>query len=213
MCTTFASAVCATLRLAAAPFTLVWRRRRLSCDGCGERHLETEIAARQRRSSDERESVTRLLAKAEAERKKLLDAYYAGAVDVDAATPKIEQARIGIEARSAEDRLAAVEDGLAEQREVLESAMGKAANCGKAYGLAGHKTRRRFNHAVINRIEVREGRIVNVAYQQPFDVLFRASEFEYGDSVGRRGLEPLTPCASCKCATNCANGPTAGCRA
>src|SRR5580704_18072633 len=27
--------------------------------------------------------------------------------------------------------------------------------------------------------------------------------------VGRRGLEPLTPCASCKCATNCANGPFA----
>jgi hypothetical protein len=26
-------------------------------------------------------------------------------------------------------------------------------------------------------------------------------------SVGRRGLEPLTPCVSCKCATNCANGP------
>ena len=26
--------------------------------------------------------------------------------------------------------------------------------------------------------------------------------------VGRRGLEPLTPCASCKCATSCANGPT-----
>ena len=25
--------------------------------------------------------------------------------------------------------------------------------------------------------------------------------------VGRRGLEPLTPCASCKCATSCANGP------
>jgi site-specific DNA recombinase len=29
-------------------------------------------------------------------------------------------------------------------------------------------------------------------------------------SVGRRGLEPLTPCASCKCATNCANGPVGG---
>ena len=26
--------------------------------------------------------------------------------------------------------------------------------------------------------------------------------------MGRRGLEPLTPCASCKCATNCANGPS-----
>jgi hypothetical protein len=27
--------------------------------------------------------------------------------------------------------------------------------------------------------------------------------------VGRTGLEPVTPCASCKCATNCANGPSA----
>ena len=25
--------------------------------------------------------------------------------------------------------------------------------------------------------------------------------------VGRTGLEPVTPCASCKCATSCANGP------
>jgi hypothetical protein len=25
--------------------------------------------------------------------------------------------------------------------------------------------------------------------------------------VGRAGLEPTTPCVSCKCATNCANGP------
>jgi hypothetical protein len=28
-----------------------------------------------------------------------------------------------------------------------------------------------------------------------------------GFRVGREGLEPPTPCASCKCATNCANGP------
>src|SRR5438067_13345941 len=28
--------------------------------------------------------------------------------------------------------------------------------------------------------------------------------------VGRTGLEPVTPCASCKCATNCANGPGGG---
>ena len=27
-------------------------------------------------------------------------------------------------------------------------------------------------------------------------------------AVGRTGLEPVTPCASCKCATNCANGPS-----
>jgi hypothetical protein len=28
-----------------------------------------------------------------------------------------------------------------------------------------------------------------------------------GQVVGRTGLEPVTPCASCKCATSCANGP------
>jgi hypothetical protein len=29
----------------------------------------------------------------------------------------------------------------------------------------------------------------------------------WGYAVGRAGLEPTTPCVSCKCATNCANGP------
>jgi hypothetical protein len=29
----------------------------------------------------------------------------------------------------------------------------------------------------------------------------------WSNSVGRAGLEPTTPCVSCKCATNCANGP------
>ena len=32
-------------------------------------------------------------------------------------------------------------------------------------------------------------------------------QFTRSERVGRRGLEPLTPCASCKCATSCANGP------
>ena len=34
-----------------------------------------------------------------------------------------------------------------------------------------------------------------------------SNRFPSSEVVGRRGLEPLTPCASCKCATNCANGP------
>jgi hypothetical protein len=37
-----------------------------------------------------------------------------------------------------------------------------------------------------------------------FTALYLLSHLNW---VGRRGLEPLTPCASCKCATNCANGP------
>jgi hypothetical protein len=33
--------------------------------------------------------------------------------------------------------------------------------------------------------------------------------FHQFNEVGRAGLEPTTPCVSCKCATNCANGPRA----
>ena len=54
---------------------------------------------------------------------------------------------------------------------------------------------------------MRDGHLVEAAYKEPFDLLFAVSKLEYDVVVGRRGLEPLTPCASCKCATNCANGP------
>ena len=67
--------------------------------------LEAEITARQHRNAAEREFLTRKLAKADTERRKLLDAYYANAIDVT--TLKAEQARIAADVRSAEERLAA----------------------------------------------------------------------------------------------------------
>ena len=167
--------------------------------------LEAEITAGQHRNAAERELLTRKLAKAETERRKLLDAYYASAIDVT--TLKAEQTRIAADVRSAEERLAGVDAHLAEWQEILETAMHFATNCAKAYARASAPTRRRFNQAVFSRIDVRDGEIAAVGYHPPFDLLFSSSEFEYGDLVGRRGLEPLTPCASCKCATNCANGP------
>ena len=47
--------------------------------------------------------MTRKLAKADTERRKLLDAYYANAIDVT--TLKAEQARIAADVRAAEERL------------------------------------------------------------------------------------------------------------
>ena len=52
-----------------------WRKRL-------REELEAEITARQHRNAAEREFLTRKLAKADTERRKLLDAYYAGAIDV-----------------------------------------------------------------------------------------------------------------------------------
>ena len=59
--------------------------------------LEAEITARQHRNTAEREFLTRKLAKADTERRKLLDAYYAAAIDVT--TLKTEQARIAADVR------------------------------------------------------------------------------------------------------------------
>ena len=115
------------------------------------------------------------------QRRKLLDAYYAGAIDVT--TLKTEQARIGSDIRLAEERLAAVDAHLAEWQEILETAMRFATNCATAYARASAQTRRRFNQAVFERIEVRDGKIAAYSYHPPFDLLFSSSEFEYGDVV------------------------------
>ncbi len=59
-----------------------------------------------------RSRVTRRLGRAEAERRKLLDAYHAGAIDVP--TLKTEQARIGADITAANDRLADLDANLTE---------------------------------------------------------------------------------------------------
>ena len=135
-----------------------------------------------------REFLARKLAKAETERRKLLDAYYAGAIDV--AVLKTEQSRIATDIRGAEERLAGVDAHLAEWQEILETAVRFATNCAKAYGRGSAPTRRRFNQAVFKRIEVRDGKILAYTCHEPFDVLFSTPEFEYRDLVEAMGLEP-----------------------
>ncbi len=109
--------------------------------------LETEITLRQHRNASEREFLTRKLAKAEAERRKPPDAYYAGAIDV--ATIKMEEARIGSDIREAEERLAAVDAHLAEWQVILETAMRFATNCARAYVPASAPTRRELRDVVV----------------------------------------------------------------
>jgi site-specific DNA recombinase len=154
--------------------------------------VDAEIASRQRRNAAERQVVTRQLAKTETERRKLLDAYYASAIDVT--TLKAEQARIADDVRAAQVRLASIDAHLAEWQEILETAMRFATNCAKAYARASDPTRRRLNQAVFSRIAVRDSKIVDVGYHPPFDLLFSSSKFEYGDLVEMTGLEPVTPC-------------------
>ena len=92
---------------------------------------------------------------------------------------------------------------------MIDLALRLSMHCAIAYRRADDRTRRLLSAAVFDDVHFRDGHVVDAAYKDPFDLLFAVPKFEYGDVVGRRGLEPLTPCASCKCATSCANGPWA----
>jgi hypothetical protein len=151
--------------------------------------MQTEIVARQSRNAAEREFQTRKLAKLEGERRKLLDAYYAGAIDV--AMLKGEHDRIARETRAVEDRLATIDAHLQEWQTVLGMAIRFTTNCAKAYTRVGDRTRRLFNTSVFTRITVRDGQIAGWEFRPPFDTLFGTPRFEYGSLVELRGIEPL----------------------
>jgi len=154
--------------------------------------LGAEVVERQRADAAQRELLTRRLAKTESERRKLLDAYYAGAIDV--ATLRIEQARIGAELAAVKDRLGGLDANLAEWQEVLELAATLATRCGDAYRKANERTRRQFNAAVFERLNVKDGRICYEEYRAPFNEIFPVSGFEYETRVEARRLELPTPC-------------------
>ncbi len=140
--------------------------------------LDAEVIERQRADAAQRELLTRRVAKAETARRKLLDAYYGGAIDVP--TLKAEQARIAADLTAAQDRLADLDANLTEWQEILELAAAFATRCGDAYRKAGDRTRRLFNAAVFTRLDVEDGRICHEEYRPPFDDIFDVPGFEYG---------------------------------
>ncbi len=152
--------------------------------------MAAEITERQAADTAQRELLIRQLAKAEGERRKLLDAYYGGAIDVP--TLKTEQARIGSTIDTAKDRLADLDANVGEQQEILELAASLATRCGDAYRKANDRTRKLFNTAVFERLDVKGGRLCHEQYRPPFDGVFTVSEFEYGTRVEAAGIEPAS---------------------
>ncbi len=152
--------------------------------------IAAEIEERQAANAAQRELFADQLAKAEGERRKLLDAYYGGAIDVP--TLKTEQARIGSAIEAAKERLADLDASLGEQQEILELAAALATRCGDAYRKSSDRTRKLFNAAVFERLDVKGGRVSGEEYRPPSDEVFTVSEFEYGTRVEVAGIEPTT---------------------
>jgi site-specific DNA recombinase len=152
--------------------------------------MGAEIVERQRADAAQRELLTRRLARAEAQRRKLLDAYYVGAIDVP--TLKSEQARIGADIGAAKDRLGDLDANLGEWQEILELAATFATRCADAYAKASDRIRKQFNAAVFERLDVKSGRLCHEQYRPPFDDIFSVCEFEYETRVEVAGIEPAS---------------------
>ncbi|HVA61787.1 MAG TPA: recombinase family protein [Mycobacteriales bacterium] len=114
--------------------------------------LQTEITHRQHDRAAQREFATRALAEAEAERRKILDAYYANAIDLTVL--KREQERVGADIDRIQAQLADLDASLTAWQEILDLAIRFAGNCATAYSSAEERTRRLFNNAVFETITV-----------------------------------------------------------
>ena len=109
-----------------------------------------------------------------AQRQKLLDAHYAGAIPIDLL--KSEQDRIATQLGRIQEQLTAADADFEQARSVLADTLDLTRDCHGAYLQANDHTRRLFNQAFFAKIYIDEDdetreRSVRVDYNQPFDHL------------------------------------------
>lgn len=109
-----------------------------------------------------------------AQRQKLLDAHYAGAIPLDLL--KTEQDRIASRLGHVEHQLTAAESGFEQACSLLDDTLDLTRDCHAAYLEANEPTRRLFNQAFFDKIYIDEDsdtreRSVRVDYNQPFNHL------------------------------------------
>jgi hypothetical protein len=152
--------------------------------------IASEVAFHHEDTTAERELLAERHEHAESERFKLMEAYYANAIDV--MMLRREQDRIGTELRAVAARQATLDASLVDWQEVMDLALRFSTRCATAYRRGSDRTRRLFNAAVLDDVRVRDGHVVEAAYKEPFDLLFAVPKFEYDDVVEVSGLEPPT---------------------
>ena len=143
--------------------------------------IAVEVASLHQDTTAEREQLARLHAQATSERHKLMEAYYANAIDVTML--RHEQERIGADLRTIENRRVSLDSQLDDWQEVMDLALRFSTRCATAYRRGSDRTRKRFNTAVLHEVQVRDGHVETARYKEPFDALFCVPKFEYRDVV------------------------------
>ncbi len=129
--------------------------------------LIEEIEVIQRMASRDVQRQKRLLSKLDHERRKLIQAHYAGAVPLDLL--KDEQARIQREQAKAEEIIACCELHAENVTEALEAAIALATNCHRAYLASPPKLRRALNQAFYEKLYLHGDTITTARLAEPFD--------------------------------------------
>lgn len=165
-------------------------------------------------------------ARLESESDKLLAAHFADAIDLD--TLKRHQDRIRAGLADVNRRLAEHSEHHTGGRAFLHDSLRLLTDAHHAYTHSGDADRRIANQAFYTRLDITDDEQVRPRLAEPFATIFREAH-EVGDEgkeakrehptsfdvassrktlyVDLRGLEPLTPCMPCRCATSCATGP------
>ncbi len=159
-----------------ADMEALWEKVQLPADMAVELidGMEQELVGREDRNAAERDFQTRRLARLEQKRRKIIDAYYAGAVDI--AMLKSEQQTIDREVTQINDRLKVVDAKLEQWRRILNKARAFVPHCALGYRKGNPRVRQQFATTVFAQLSVRGGRIADHEFTPFFAALYGANE-------------------------------------
>lgn len=177
-------------------------------------------------SDDERALLTNRRDKLEAERLKLVQAHYADAIPLDLL--KSEQDRIRASLEQITKRLDSLATTYTSARGGLDQITDIHTDLGDLHSKCEPSERRILNRALFKQIIVDEDENTTFVPVEPAASVLASGSSSTADDPGPntklprhqtgqvsiistyvdlRGLEPLTPCMPCRCATSCATGP------
>ena len=125
-------------------------------------------------SADDRKQTEKQRIELAAQRQKLLEAHYAGAIPLDLL--KSEQERLSAQYDRIQGEITSADANFEQAREILADTLDLARDCHAAYLQADDNTRRLFNQAFFSKIYIDEDdftreQSIRVDYNEPFDHL------------------------------------------
>ena len=152
--------------------------------------LEAELADERSFNTESLVLARRRLARAEHERDRLLQAYFADALSLDIF--KREQTRIANEIELSEAEIKRTETAESPYRMLLDSALSIIRDARRRYATAEPYEKRLYNQVILERVQFAAGTRARVDLTPPFNGLFLLASSNKGSLVGETGFEPAT---------------------